>query len=125
MKEIKTINFKGYNLIAFKSKHKNRSSNVNSVILLKNSKTITKENYADHKVFILSINLAKNNIDDNHFYLKAYHETEEIANFLLKEGYLIKKNNAFKNSPFNHQDIIVYEVEMTDKFKECIIDFEK
>lgn len=122
---MKTINYKDYNFVAYKSKYRNRANNVNSVILLKNSKDITKENYAYHRKIVLSINMSRNNIDDNHFFLKAYHETEEIAKFLLKERYLIKKNEPLKSAKFNHQDIIVYEVEMTDKFKECIIDFEK
>lgn len=125
MKEIKTINYKNYKLVAFISKHKNRACNVNSIILLNHSKDLTKENYAKYRQFSLSINLIRNNIDDNHFFLKAYFENKEISEFLLNEGYLIKKNNVLKNSEFSHQDVVVYEVEMTEKFKECVINFKK
>jgi hypothetical protein len=117
----KTINFKGYKLVVFKSKYRNRANNINSVALLKYSKDISKDNYAFYKTFILSINILKNNIDDNHFFLRAYAENKEISDFLFEEGYLIKKN-TIKYFTYGNHKIVIYEVEMTEKFMECIIE---
>ena len=116
---MKTIKFNEKELLVWKTIYPNNGHL--AILLVKNEENLCKENIHHLREYRLSVNfddyLGKNKKEL--FLLKTYSENEKIAKFLITNGYL-KKTGNIRTQVFPTHIIEYPEVEMTEKFKQCI-----